>query len=111
MSSITFPYFLNKNLAELYDNMFYLMRIQFGDKEQSFYQDVISMSLQTKVKDQFTCPWHKNATPLGLKMVLQSPREQIFPNSYLHGSVLASLNNNRTAIWYVVHKIIYGFFK
>ena len=62
MSSITFPYFLNKNLAELYDNMFYLMRIQFGDKEQSFYQDVISMSLQTKVKDQFTCPWHKNAT-------------------------------------------------
>ena len=44
MSSITFPYFLNKNLAELYDNMFYLMRIQFGDKEQSFYQDVISMT-------------------------------------------------------------------
>ena len=33
MSSITFPYFLNQNLAELYDNMFYLMRTQFGDKE------------------------------------------------------------------------------
>ena len=50
-------------------------------------------------------------TPPGLKIVFKSPQEKSFPNTYLHGSVLASLNNNRTAIWYVVHKIIYGFFK